>query len=287
MPDASIPPADEPASYPDNLDIEVSDMRRPGQSGRSSPGSDGATPWYRQRVQVPRPLVVATLVVMLGLILIVATPIGSALRALIPQPTPTTAIVQVVYPTAPAATATPSPYPSPTLIVPAIGPIPTNCPPSTRLVDFSSGQTYPGVGGSDVWLDGLGETNGTFESGQRATVNFGTYQFTDNNYTLHGWPLHVQVYIKANLTQTITLTGHDLQTGYSLWFSHDTNDPYAVSDGAPVITIDASDYGSVSKTSDRQWKFWVGVLYLPGAGCYALHANWPGGGWVANFAAGR
>lgn len=287
MPDARIPPADEPASHPDDLDIEVSDMRRQPQPGGAPEDGNGRTLWYRQRVQVPRPLVVATLIVLLGLILLVAPPIGSALRALIPQPTPTTAIVQVVYPTAPLATATLAPYPTPTLIVPAIGPIPTNCPPSTRLVDFSSGQTYPGVGGSDVWLDGLGETNGTFESGQRATVNFGTYQLTDNNYTLHGWPLHVQVYIKANLTQTITLTGHDLQTGYSLWFSRDTNDPYAVSDGAPVITIDASDYGSVSETSDRQWKFWVGVLYLPGTGCYTLHANWPGGGWVANFAAGK
>lgn len=289
MPDASIPPADEPASHPDDLDIEVSDMRGPGQSGRSSPGSDGATPWYRQRVQVPRPLVVATLVVMLGLILIVATPIGSALRALIPQPTPTTAIVQVVYPTAPPATATPSPYPSPTLIAPAVGPIPANCPPSTPLVDFSSGQTYPGVGGSDVWMVGFVERGGGPVSGQPATAQIVEPRQSDGNgfYTPNGWPIQIFVYIKANLTQTITVTGHDLHTGYSLWFSHDTSVSNIVHEAVPVVTIDASDNGVVGKTADGQWKIWFGVLYLPGAGCYALHANWPGGGWVANFAAGR
>lgn len=285
MPDASIPPADEPASHPDDLDIEVSDMRRPGQSGRSSPGSDGATPWYRQRVQVPRPLVVATLVVMLGLILLVAPPIGSALRALIPQPTPTPgAIIQIVYPTAPPPTVTP--YPTPTLIAPAIGSVPANCPPSTPLVDFAPTATIPGVGGTDVWMVGLLGPGGYPVAGQRATAKIGAPSRIIVSYTSYGWPFEIMVLARrSDFAQTVTITGQDLRTEHNLWFSPEANASNTLVEKAPILTIDLSQ--PFAGSSDGQWKIWFGVIYLPGAGCYTLQANWPGGGWNVNFAAGK
>lgn len=287
MSDAHIPPADEPARQPDDLDIEVSDMRRQVQPGGASAGGASATPWYRQRVQVPRPLVIAALAVMLALILLSAPPISATLRALIPQPTPTTAIVQIVYPTAPLATVTPSPYPTPTLIAPAIGPIPANCPRSTPLVDFAPDETYPGVGGSDVWMIGFVESGGGPVSGRPATAQIGALQQGKGNtvYTPAGWPIPVLVYIKADMTQTITITGRDLRTGYNIWFSHDYNNPDNFGAATPAATIDTSQLSG--STTDRKWNIWFGVIYLPGAGCYTLHANWPSGGWNVNFAAGR
>lgn len=285
MPDARIPPADEPASHPDDLDIEVSDMRRQPQPGGAPEDGNGRTPWYRQRVQVPRPLVVATLIVLLGLILLVAPPIGSALRALIPQPTPTTAIVQVVYPTAPLATATPSPFPTPTLITPAIGSVPASCPPSTRLVDFAPTATIPGVGGSDIWMVGLVGPGGYPIAGQRATAKIGAPSRIIVSYTPYGWPFGIMVLARSDFAETVTITGQDLRTGHDLWFSPEANARNTAVETAPILTIDFSQPAAGS--SDGQWKIWFGVLYLPGAGCYTLQANWPGGGWVANFAAGR
>ena len=293
MSDARIPPSDDgahvadaPEDHPDDFQLEVSDLRGHAQAGKSSADGDSATPWYQQSAQVPRPLVVATLAVMLGLILLLATPIGSALRTLGAKPTPTSgAIVQIVYPTAPPPTVTP--YPTPTLIAPAVGSVPANCPPGAALVDFAPTAIIPGVGGGDVWVVGLVGPSGNATSGQRATAKIGGPQAINSAYTSAGWPIQMMVLARTDFAQTVTITGHDLRTRYSLWFSPDSNQPDAIAEAAPAATIDFSDYGSLGGTSDGQWKIWFGVLYLPGAGCYTLQANWPGDGWVVNFAAGR
>jgi hypothetical protein len=118
-------------------------------------------------------------------------------------------------------------------------------------------------------------------TGQRAAAHIGSFQ--PSNYTRVGWPIQVQVLIKQGFTQTVTLTGHDLRTGYNLWFSADANNPGSVEEAAPLATIDPSQpMGGVGEFS-----IWFDVLYLPGAGCYTLQASWPGGGWIVNFAAGR
>lgn len=293
MSDARIPPSDDgahvadaPEDHPDDFELEVSDLRGDTQAGESSVKAGGATPWYRQQVQVPRPLVVATLAVMLGLILLLATPIGSAFRTLGAHPTPTAgSIVQIVYPTAPLPTVTP--YPTPTLIAPAVGSVPANCPPGDPLVDFAPTAIIPGVGGGDVWAVGLVGPDGKAISGQHATAKIGGPQPINSAFTSAGWPIQMMVLARTDFAQTVTITGRDLRTGYDLWFSPDSNNPNDVAEAAPIATIDFSDYGSLGGTSGGQWKIWFGVLYLPGAGCYTLQANWPGDGWVVNFAAGR
>lgn len=283
-------PGYEPESQSDDLYIEISDLHRPAQRGfaplmESSAGDTRLVPWYRQWVQVPRLVVVAALVATLVVVLLVATPIGSVLSTLSARPTPAPTSAHVVVPTPLPATPSPSPYPTPTLIVPAIGPIPTNCPLGTPPVDFAPDTVIPGVGGSDVWLVAgafLGALGPHVSAtGHRAVVEIGL--LSPNNYTLAGWPVQVMVLVKNGSTHTISLTGHDLHTGYSLWWSADANNPGAVEEAAPLALIDTTH--PMGYTGD--FSIWFGVLYLPGAGCYTIHASWPSGSWTVNFAAGR
>ena len=260
--------ARDPESQEDDLFIEVNDLRHPPQERVSF------VPWRRQSVQVPRPVVDVALAGILISLLLVATPIGSALVAFAAHPTPASTGGRVIAPAAKSAQLTPLPYPTPTLNVPAVGPVSANCPPETPPVDFSSGETVPGVGGSDVWFI-ASDRNGKHDD----------VELPPGNYTLAGWPVPVMVYIKHGFTQTITLTGHDLLTGYNLWLSLDATSPGSIAETAPLATINPGQ--DLAHSIDAQWDIWSGVLYLPGAGCYIVQANWPGNGWIIDFAAGR
>jgi hypothetical protein len=274
----------EPERQPDDLDIEVSDLHEPtlrpsGGQTRLASRATGGVPWHRHCVPVPRPVVAVVVVVLLALVLLVAAPIGSALGALVAHPTPAPTTAQFVFPTPMPATPTPSPYPTPTLAsVPAVGPVPADCPPGSPLVDFSSGYTFPGIGGAEVWL-----VAGLFVAPQgvavepQATAHLGSFGLSD--YTLFGWSVQVEVFVTLSLTNTITVTGRDLRTGYPLWLRP------GVEAATPILTVDPSQIPNSS--SDGQWRIWFGDLYLPGAGCYTLQASWLGGGWTVHFAAGR
>jgi hypothetical protein len=299
MDDTGAEPEDELGPQPDELEIEVSQLPRRAHpwSDRwfrvpvQQPSGTRLVPWYQQHVQVPRSMVVAALTVIVVLLILVAigAPSLGALPGTLgtrPTPTPTALAFGIVVVSVVAIdTVIPSPYPSPTPIAPAIGSVPTTCPPGPPLVAFDPTNTVPGVGGKDVWLVApfyLGASGGS-NLGHGATVELGTH--SPSEYTLAGWPVQVMVFVQVDQTQPITLTGHDLRTTYSLWFSADANNPGAIDEAAPLATIDPSSVAS--STSDGIWKIWFGVLYLPGAGCYQLQASWPGGGWTVTFAAGR
>lgn len=255
-------------SQVDELNVQVSDLRRtPAESAAYAP-----LPWRQQRVQLPRPVVDVALTVMLVSLLLVATPIGSALVAFAAHPLPAASISRIGSPTAMSARSAPLPYPTPTLNIPAVGTVSATCAPGTPLVDFSAGETVAGAGGPDVWF-------------VARSAKPGYIQLPQGKYTPAGWPVPVTVYIKHGLAQTITLTGHDLTTGYSLWVSPDANDPDTLAEAAPLATIDPTH--GLAHTRDARWDVWTGVLYLPGAGCYIVQANWPGNGWFIDFAAGR
>lgn len=280
-------PEHDPEPQPDNLHIEVSDLPRPARrwfdrlSGHSR-GDAGHAPWYQRQVRLSRVLGAATLALLLLLTLVVGTPIGAPLSALVSRPT-STSHVRAWSPTSALVTPTPSPYPTPTPIAPAIGAIPADCPQGAPLASFDP-IVSPGIGGTDVWLV-AGDFLGAQRPGsqQRATATIG--QLTPGDYTSAGWPVQVMALVRANLTQPVTITGHDLRTGYPLWWSPDANNPGAVEEAAPVAVIDPTQLQS--KLGDGQWDIWFGVLYLPGAGCYALQSSWAGGHWVAFVAAGR
>jgi len=250
----------------DEIHVQISDLRR------SPYESTAHVPWRQQRVQLPRPMVDVALAVTLVALLLVATPIGSALVAFAAHPTPASSIKSIGSPTAMPAMLAPLPYPTPTLAVPAIGTIAATCAPETPLVDFSAGETVAGAGGPDVWFTATSEKPGYV-------------QLPQSNYTQAGWPVPVTVFIRHGFAQSITLTGHDLTTGYSLWLSPDANNPGSIAEAAPLATIDPAH--GLAQTRDASWDIWSGVLYLPGAGCYIVQANWPGNGWFVDFAAGR
>ena len=94
----------------------------------------------------------------------------------------------------------------------------------------------------------------------------------------------MSVFTRHGFGQTITLTGHDLTTGYSLWLSPDANNPGSIAEAAPLATIDPTH--GLAHSRDARWEVWSGVLYFPGTGCYIVQANWPGSGWSIDFAAG-
>ncbi|HEY7339345.1 MAG TPA: hypothetical protein VH591_00570 [Ktedonobacterales bacterium] len=258
--------AGDPEPQGDELHVQVSDLRRPTYE------SAAYVPWRQRRVQLPRPVVDVALAVTLVALLLVATPIGSALVAFAAHPTLASSVKSIGSPSPISARLAPLPYPTPTLDVPAIGTVAATCAPETPLVDFGAGETSAGAGGPDVWFIA-------------SSAKPGYVQLPQSNYTQTGWPVPVTVFIRHGFAQTITLTGHDLTTGYSLWLSPDANNPGSIAKAAPLATIDPAQ--SLAHTRDARWDIWSGVLYLPGAGCYIIQANWPGNGWFIDFAAGR
>lgn len=264
-----------PERRPDDLEIEVSDLHAPSPHG----GGAERLPWHRQRVELPRPVVAAAVValVVLAVAAILLPSIGPV-AALFTRPasTPTSQTVVQVAILAPATpTPSPSSYPTPTLIAPAIGPTPRDCPAGPAFVLFDPAAVGPGVGGPDVWLTAPFNT-------PHSTISLGLRRPSD--YTPYGWLVQLQVFVTPGLAQTITLTGSDLRTHYPLWVTDDfAGDPDLPA--APAITIDSTQLSST--TSDGKWRIWFGWMYLPGAGCYTLQTSWRDGGWQVTFAAGR
>lgn len=268
--------SDEPAPRqehePEGLSIEVSALLSVDAKGA------GSAPWYRQSVSMPRGLVVAAVAAIVVLALLSA-PMSSAFGSLggrlTPAPTAarSSAYAQITI-VAPTMTPSPSPYPTATLVVPALGAVPATCPQGAALVPFDTATIIPGIGGKDVWIVGP-------FSGPRATAHLAPIGSTD--YTPLGWPLQIQVAIVSTATQPIMLTGRDVRTGYPLWFQASTPEPVALA--TPALTIDPMQLQS--STGDGKWLLWFGVLYLPGASCYQLQSAWAGGGWTINLAAGQ
>jgi hypothetical protein len=172
-------------------------------------------------------------------------------------------------------TPAPTPYPTPTLVPPALGPPPADCPSSTGAPDvggFPNQLTYA-VGGPDVWVDG-------FESAHAATS---ITRDATGPYTQWGWPVAVALVLKDPFHATVTVVGHDTRTHSPLWWAFPGDDGSTVL--APTFTIDPQQMNSWSADSTSKW--WNGTLYLPGVGCYTLKASWSGGGWTETFAAGQ
>ena len=126
----------EPAPETDDLHIEVGELDLPAhlRSARlagSAPGDTKLVPWYRQRAQVPRPVVAAGVLALVVLAAVAVRPGGGQqLAALFVHPAPTATATEPAVPTRVLTTPTPSPFPTPTLVAPAIGAMPASCAPS-------------------------------------------------------------------------------------------------------------------------------------------------------------
>lgn len=265
------PGDDEPGERQDDLLVEVTDLRTRLSSANRSRlrprGLPAAT--ISARFQSLLTIAVTALVT---LVIVLALPLGPG-HAREPAPTPTPPVASnsqlIVGLTSgtPAATA----YPAPTVVAPPIGPAPEDCPLASEVVPFDPQAVGSGIGGSDVWLVAP-------FSGPRAVLHLNW--LLPSGYTQYGWPVPVQVLVKAGFAPQITLAGSDARTRYPLWLAAS---PYTPAE--PVTTLDPAQLPS--STDDRAWSIWFGILYLPGAGCYMWRASWPGGGWTAGFSAGE
>lgn len=227
---------------------------------------------------------VITLAIILGMIPNVAQSIAGAFGADRPAPsiqsTPAAPSGQSNFlsltltqgPTGP----TPTPHPATN---PAAGSYPASCP--SGVTKMTSATPFTGtLGAGPVWF-------GSFQSGagHPASVTLTQLQSSANHY---GLPIQVALFIRSDTQGPVTLSGVDLAGGRSLWFSF-----VAIGNGRDTTPGAQAPATAFAFTPQRPgpsvptfWYASYGSLFLPGAGCYAVSARWPGGGWRVTFIAG-
>ena len=198
--------------------------------------------------------------------------------------------------TTPATAATRSPIVAPAATVPpvlpptpagsALGPAPPNCPVLLPPQTFTMASGFGGgfsdpvsfTGGSPVW-----------ELGLSSPLHSGQFGGPDNPYP----SFKVMWIVGPNVTQPVTLTGHELHAGAPLWFEiYPTNAAPITPQTRSVYTMQAvldptAPNRGGTTNSKGHWGIWgIGIIPLA-AGCYDLDVAWPGGHWHTVFAAGR
>jgi hypothetical protein len=274
-------PEHEPAPHPTDLHIEVGDLDLPARRPTARLTGDARfVPWYRQRVEMPRPAVAAGVLALVVLAALAVLPGGAEqLAALFVHPAPTATATQPAVPTPMPATPTPSPFPTPTLVAPPLGAIPGTCTPSPTGPPRGGGHTITyAAGAGPVWVDGF--------DGPTAIISIA--RDAAGPYSEYGWPVDTALALKGPFNEAVTLRGSDLRTGAPLWFSL-TNAGPETGLVVPLVTVDPQQSIDSIDSTARWWNglWWNGLLYLPGAGCYTLQASWSDGGWRITFAAGR
>jgi hypothetical protein len=147
--------------------------------------------------------------------------------------------------------------------------VPQDCPPGTPLQKFSPGY-LPGIGGDPLWA--------TPFAGSQATIRFDPAQQDYNSQ--YGWAVTLLLVVKIDNPNLIMVQGENLRSGAPLWFDFS----WLTQGAATVVAVHPGVFG---QERNGEWTSWIGYLYIPAAGCYALQASWPGGGWMVTFAAGR
>ena len=203
--------------------------------------------------------------VIIGMLLALLLVSGCATTTLVrPQPTPT-----------PSPTATAQP-PNPFPLTAPLDPPPTDCPatPPVQHLDFAQFGSFSGpvrfFGAPPVWIP-------------------------DNEYFPHPI-MHLEPpsagpgpdpyagfkilwEIGPNTLPPATARVTNLGTGAFGWWGNGNMAPTKV-----VFDIEGGiDHAEV----DTGWHEWGSLLFIPGAGCYALDVSWAGGAWRTIFAAGR
>jgi len=157
--------------------------------------------------------------------------------------------------------------------IPPLGPLPSTCPsrPSPHIIAPYFGAA---VGRFPVWYIGFG--------GPHATLNFSILP-TPHYVSGYGWGVKGFVAIAPRVHGHITLYGARLGDKQPLYFDNDIAGPRPVH----VLAIDVDAERGRSSRGYGGWVVALDGLYLPGAGCYALHASWQGGSWMVHFSAGQ
>jgi hypothetical protein len=187
----------------------------------------------------------------------------------------------VHVPPQPTVTATPTetPLPLPAPVSGLLGPAPTNCPASPSLSSMTIDDQFGG-----------GFTGGDVFSGQSPVWNLGLAPdtaLTLNAYTGQTpWPgTKVMWVVGPNFNQSVTLSGHELDSGAPIWFGKDSAQPQTTHE---VLDPSTPNRGSTGREQGL-WNIWGILIYFLHAGCYELDASWANGaaGWHIILAAGR
>jgi hypothetical protein len=147
-----------------------------------------------------------------------------------------------------------------------LGAVPQDCLPGQTPQPFDSSFT-PGVGAGPLRV--------MFEA-DYPTIRLDP---STEDYTQYGWGVTLIVALQLSSADGVLLQGENLDTGSALWFDFSFL-PQQPTTALMVNAALASQYG------DSRWSSWIGYLYIPTAGCYALEASWPDGHWQIFFAAG-
>jgi len=102
------------------------------------------------------------------------------------------------------------------------------------------------------------------------------------DYTQYGWPWKVIWRVSTRYTQPVQLHGGSLRTGTPLWFQ--IGEPASTT---PILDPRPDEQQIAQSGNPTEFVEWKSYLYIPGAGCYYVEADWPGGSWRVTFAAGR
>lgn len=152
----------------------------------------------------------------------------------------------------------------------SLGPLPATCPRANTLQPFESPLDPPGLGSGPVWLVGF--------SGPTASL----VHLDSSQAKWLGWYQTLTLFVEKGYEGTLLLQGGSQANGAPLWFSNEN-----------MSNANNSVYLDMQRATDKQrfyssgqWEFVPVNVFVPAAGCYFLQANWSGGSWIADFAAG-
>lgn len=161
-----------------------------------------------------------------------------------------------------------------------LGPLPQTCPPgSIHSLNTISPAFGPMAGAGSAWAGGI-------ISYKQVPLAL-TWAPGDvlNEHNQYGWGHKLLWVVATTLHGSVTIHGTNLNTGAPVY----PNAEYAKNSSTPTtLVLDPGDQSVISQDANRdeQWTQFPGDLTIPGAGCYALEAVWPGGSWRMTFAAG-
>jgi hypothetical protein len=204
-------------------------------------------------------------------------------------------------PASPTATAEPLPFltpdtttgvrlATPTVVpgapgAPALGAAPATCDGPPPALTRAGPPQFRALGSAPLWVSGFTGPYATLRLGRAGSAS--GYDWAAP-YTRYGWPAPIVLVLQSGFTEAVTLSGWDLRDGHPLWFGVVQAGVW----GPPrqvvaPYTLDPAHLTIDEGGEDDTGNFWYGYAFLPGAGCYALAATWPGGRWQVTVSAGR
>jgi hypothetical protein len=235
----------------DDPDVEITDLRRPGDSSDHQP-----TSWMGIRAKRGRRLAVAIGSIVLAVLVVAGAWLPLHERGL--------------------DTGAQSSHATPLPITGLLAAPPTNCPASPPLdaltvshIDGFTPDTVPLLGRSPVWVvsDSPSLRVGTIVQPPAASPSWPEIKIL----WVFGPTRHPHVTVRAT----------DLRSGDVAWWAVRVPRTPQV----PTLTMDPDV--EFPDSAQLTWVAAVTTLIITHAGCYELAVSWAGGGWQTVFAAGQ